>query len=83
MRREKNAMRFDIYHPGKDKDPMVGIPASPYDPDIGLSRAGKRGNNNETQGKLAAWRSPDPHGLKLCTATRLRDWRENRSKASN
>jgi hypothetical protein len=73
MRREKNAMRFDIYHPGTAKDPMVGIPAGPYDLDIGLGCAQKIGNSNETQGNFAAWRSPDRQGLKLSTATRLRD----------
>jgi hypothetical protein len=54
MRREKNAMRFDIYHPGAAKDPMVGIPAGPSEADMGSACARKRGSSNETRGKLAA-----------------------------
>jgi hypothetical protein len=73
MRREKNAMRFDFYHPGAAEDPMVGIPVDPYEADMGLGRARKRGSSNETQGKFAAWGNPDRQGLKLSTATRLRD----------
>ncbi|SFV38240.1 hypothetical protein SAMN04488557_3649 [Hyphomicrobium facile] len=66
-------MRFDIYHPGADKVPMVGIPTAPYDQrDIGAGGAGKRGSEGKTEGKFAAWQRLVPQGLKLFIATRLR-----------
>jgi hypothetical protein len=52
-------MRFDFYHLSAAKNPMVGVPARPYDDcDIGSGGARKRGSGNKTQGKFAAWQRP-------------------------